>query len=85
LRKPRIDGKAGGDLPRMKVLHLASAFFLLGAATNTILILRRPRSGRLEGWSRPGAHALVLRDAWLCRAPQDEGFETPTFTPQERL
>ena len=37
------------------------------------LTLRRPRSGRLEGW-QPVALYRILRDAALRAAPQDEGF-----------
>ena len=36
--------------------------------TSIGLMVRSPRSGRLEPWGRP-----ILRDASLCDAPQDEG------------
>src|SRR3954462_882367 len=36
------------------------------------LTLRRPRSGRLEGWQRAPCLAAILRDAALRAAPQDE-------------
>jgi len=37
------------------------------------LTLRRPRSGRLEGWQQVALYR-ILRDAALRAAPQDEGF-----------
>ena len=53
------------------------------------LILRRPRSGRLEGWAtygivdKAGSQHLALlptlRDAALWAAPQGEVYDGPTL------
>ncbi len=58
----------------------------VSSASSSDLILRSPRSGRLEGWPRAKSlPAAILRDAGLRPAPQDEAIQTDSLCPRRPI